>query len=302
MRTGGVQWLREGVLADARCGRNWIREGLSMPVADVGTIEHNGCRLHYRISGPASAPLVVFIHGARLDRRSFALQARVLSRYYRVLEWDLRGHGHSQPMGAPLTAASATDDLCVLLDHVGSTAAALVGHSFGAMVAQELAFRAPQRVAALVACGSPCITLPTTAVLRTARRLAPPLIGLLRMLPYDQVRARMARLMAIDPEVQALAREMIGTVEAKHYVTVVRALVAASHGEPGYRYGGPLLLLYGAQDPFIVGGRVIRAWQARDQQARVLEVPGAGHLVMLDAPQVTTAAMLGFLCEVLPPR
>ena len=62
-------------------------------------LERRGCPLHYWLGGPEGAPLVVLMHGATVDHRMFNPQVENLVHDYRVLVWDARGHGKSQPLG-----------------------------------------------------------------------------------------------------------------------------------------------------------------------------------------------------------
>ena len=65
-----------------------------------GVLERKGCPLHYWTTGPEGLPLVVFTHGACVDHHSFDPQISAVAGDYRVLAWDVRGHGQSQPMGS----------------------------------------------------------------------------------------------------------------------------------------------------------------------------------------------------------
>jgi 3-oxoadipate enol-lactonase len=78
--------------------------------------------------GDPVAPTVVWTHGATLDHDAFAAQVPVLcDAGYRVVSWDLRGHGESQPMGSSFSFGTAADDLIALLDDLGAAGAVLVG-------------------------------------------------------------------------------------------------------------------------------------------------------------------------------
>src|SRR5574340_484037 len=102
-------------------------------IADLqlSVLEREGCPIHYGLLGPEHAPLVVLTHGAGIDHREWEPQLPVLTPEYRVLLWDIRGHGLSRPSGAPLTVPRVLDDLLALLDLLGVDQAAFVGHSMG---------------------------------------------------------------------------------------------------------------------------------------------------------------------------
>ena len=100
------------------------------------TLEHDGCRLHYWVEGPAGAPLVAFSHGATADHTMFDEQVGAVTRRYRMLRWDMRGQGLSRPARPSFSCTRAADDLRAILDHLGERSVALVGQSIGGNVGQ----------------------------------------------------------------------------------------------------------------------------------------------------------------------
>ena len=126
-------------------------------------LERKGCPLHDWMGGPEGRPLVVFTHGACVDHHSFAPYVPVVAHLYRVMNWDVRGHGKSQPMGKPFSLPLAVEDLLAIVDHLGCEKAVFVGHSNGTSISQELAFRHPKRMQALVIADGTCITWPHNA-------------------------------------------------------------------------------------------------------------------------------------------
>ncbi len=101
----------------------------------------------------ATKPTVVMIHGVLNDHSVWILQSRYLANHgWNVLALDLPGHCRSG--GVPATTVQeAADWVLALLDAVGVAQCALVGHSFGSLVALEAAARAPDRISQLVLVG-----------------------------------------------------------------------------------------------------------------------------------------------------
>lgn len=98
-------------------------------------------------------PVVVFVHGVLNDHSVWILQTRWFAHHgWSVLAVDLPGHCRSagEP---PKSVEQAADFVLALLDAAGVQKAALVGHSFGALVALEAAARAPQRISQLALLG-----------------------------------------------------------------------------------------------------------------------------------------------------
>lgn len=105
--------------------------------------------LHHEIRG--TGPRVLFVNGTGADLRvkPNAFSSPLPERFT-VLAYDQRGQGRSAVPPGPWTMADYAEDAVALLDTVGWDDAAVVGISFGGMVAQELAIRHPRRVTRLV--------------------------------------------------------------------------------------------------------------------------------------------------------
>jgi pimeloyl-ACP methyl ester carboxylesterase len=101
--------------------------------------------LFYEVSG--SGEPVVLIHAFSVDHRMWAPQIALLEKRFRVVRYDLRGHGKSD---GPLRPYSQHDDLRSVLDALGIDKATLIGLSAGATVATDFAIANPNRVARLM--------------------------------------------------------------------------------------------------------------------------------------------------------
>lgn len=111
----------------------------------------DGTTVWFEERGPADAPAVVLLHGSASSHRMWHAQVVALEGEYRLITPDLRGHGRS---GAPEELAAYTmeryaADVRELLDHLGLELCALVGCSFGGLVALQFATAWPERVACL---------------------------------------------------------------------------------------------------------------------------------------------------------
>ena len=102
----------------------------------------------------ATKPTVVFIHGVLNDHSVWILQSRYLAHHgFNVLALDLPGHCRSAGE-APASVEDAADFVGALLDAAGISTAALVGHSWGSLVALEAAARLQGRISQLVLVGT----------------------------------------------------------------------------------------------------------------------------------------------------
>jgi pimeloyl-ACP methyl ester carboxylesterase len=92
-------------------------------------------------------PTVLLIHGVGLRAEAWGAQIDALACVYRVLAVDMPGHGESLRLPTPAMLADYTDAIAATLN----APAVVVGHSFGAMIALDLALRHPGRVAGVAA-------------------------------------------------------------------------------------------------------------------------------------------------------
>src|SRR5688572_31823986 len=126
---------------------------LTGTVAWAQTVKHvdaNGMSFAYMEAG--SGPPVVLIHGSVSDYREWSKQMKPLTRHYRVIAYSRRYHW---PNAAPTANADASlevqvEDLAAIIKTLKIGPAHLVGHSYGAAVALQLALRHPELVRTLV--------------------------------------------------------------------------------------------------------------------------------------------------------
>jgi pimeloyl-ACP methyl ester carboxylesterase len=110
----------------------------------------SGLTLHYQQVGDGSD--VVMVHGITGNLAVWHLQlVPALSDRFRVLTYDLRGHGYSGTPPSGYTPDDMADDLLGLLDGLGLERPALVGHSYGADITLYFAARHPDRVSQVMA-------------------------------------------------------------------------------------------------------------------------------------------------------
>jgi pimeloyl-ACP methyl ester carboxylesterase len=109
-----------------------------MPIASV-----NGTRLHYHVMG--KGPPLVFIHPPMITSEVFRYQMVELANHFRVVLFDIRGHGHSERSEVPLTYSLIIEDMNRLLDCLHIEQAYLCGYSTGGCIALEAMMAFPDR-------------------------------------------------------------------------------------------------------------------------------------------------------------
>lgn len=115
-----------------------------------GFIEVNGNPVHYSVEGSDGAPWLTLCHPLACDLSVWEAQMAALAPHFRVLRYDLRGHGRSGASSGPYGFPLLVSDLLGLLDALGIVRTHFVGLSLGGMIGQHCALIAPQRLDRLV--------------------------------------------------------------------------------------------------------------------------------------------------------
>ncbi|MGW0228351.1 alpha/beta fold hydrolase [Actinopolymorpha singaporensis] len=199
-----------------------------------------------------------------------------------------------------LTVRGLAEALLELVDRLRAhRQLVLVGHSFGAQVAQEAAFLRPERVAGLVVVAARCLTLPRRPWPMSWPVPAHRSAGLAALAfatrSVARIRQGAARAAGIDAATQTHAYTAMERLDKSRLTQVWGAGVAAVHPEPGYRINQPLLLVRGEFDRTSRLGRQARRWLDRDPRAEYEVVERAGYLANLDNPRAFNRLLLEFL-------
>jgi 3-oxoadipate enol-lactonase len=117
----------------------------------MAKIKVNNVNLYYELHGPERAPVLVLNNGIIMNAAtSWVFQTEMLSRHYRLLQYDCRGQGQSDHPEGPYSMELHADDLAGLLDALEIEQAHIVGISYGGEVAQAFALQYPQKTSSLI--------------------------------------------------------------------------------------------------------------------------------------------------------
>jgi pimeloyl-ACP methyl ester carboxylesterase len=109
----------------------------------MAMLELDGVSSYFSVMGEGTP--IVFIHPPLLTSEYFRYQSAELSHTYKVITFDIRGHGRSQYSPKPITYHLITEDITRLLDHLGIKKAFLCGYSSGASLVLEFMINYPDR-------------------------------------------------------------------------------------------------------------------------------------------------------------
>lgn len=262
------------------------------------THDYAGCKLHYWLAGPQDAPLVVLTHGEGADHHTFDSQVQLLARSWRVLTWDIRGHGLSHS-DRPFSLEQAVDDLHTILEQEGLDAAIFAGISAGGQISQLFAQRYPASVhgVALLSC------LPLSGPDSSLDRFWDSLTsGLLHLLPYWFIRAQIPAYVSVRPEVQSYAAEAMKVSGKEQFMAAWQSTFHATVAERPFKLCTPLLVAFGAYDRHGWINRAKNLWAEGFPHAQIVTVPGASHCLTQDNPSFTTQMLIDFVSQCLRER
>jgi 3-oxoadipate enol-lactonase len=265
-------------------------------VADSALTEHvldrHGSPIHYWVGGPADHMAIVFTHGALVDHAQFMGQVDVLISDYRVVLWDMRGHGLSRPIGMAFGVPEAVNDLLAILDQEKIGKAIHAGQSTGTYVSQEFVFRYPEQVEALIIIDGTCITIPISGLQQMLLKTAP---LMLRLYPFETLKRQSAEGSSIRKDVQQYMMDTITRIGRDDVINIMGGVVKCVHGEPGYTIEQPILLVHGDQDKLGNIAQIAPVWAKRDPRVTFEIIPNAGHNSNQDNVEGFNQIMLKFL-------
>lgn len=270
-------------------------------------VEAGGLRWHLRDSGPAAgtaadAVPVLLLHGFGSSLHTWDGWAAVLERQQRVLRVDLPGAGLTGPdPQRRYDDEHAVRQLLALLDALGLQQVALAGHSMGGRLAWRLAAQHPERVARLVLVAPDGFESPGFGYGK------PPDVGFAAaLLPYALPRAALRAGLA--PAWGDEARLGDATIDRYHQLlrapgnrrAVLDRLAQLRLQDPRPLLAGlamPVLLVWGEADRMIPPRHAQDWLQALPAAtgARLLRLPGLGHVPQEEDPQAGLPAITAFL-------
>src|ERR1700685_2333435 len=208
-------------------------------------------KLAASLDGPDGAPVLVLANPIGTTRAIWAAQVPVLQRHFRLLRFELRGHGEpgarsAAPPGPYSIAELGTDVLSLMRDH-GVTAAAYCGISLGGMIGLWLAANAPERISSLVVCCTAGTPMPS----RQAWLDRPALVRLSGMAAISEMippRWFTPEFIAREPAAVSLVMDMLHGTDPEGYAGCGEAIAEVNLRPALGSIKAPTLVIAGAQD------------------------------------------------------
>jgi proline iminopeptidase len=307
-----------GNVFDRIAGPAVVREGALQTDDDV--------RLYYRIEGEGRDTVVVVHGGPSLGHAYLAPDLVPLTRGRVVVHYDQRGIGKSTPLTDPerLTVERHVQDLEALRVNLGLERLALLGHSWGGMLAARYAAAHPQRVERILLLDPMAPAREPFMAMGIAR--AQEMVGvrldeaararldaLVAMTEVDDAGAHCRALFSLltrtyfeNPATTTRTRAdfCAGSPETLRNRAAVNAAIFESLGAWDVRYvlrhvDSSVLVVHGASSAIPV--EAMEAWVAAFPNARLITIPGGGHYLHVDRPEAFFPAAATFFDGGWPP-
>jgi len=259
--------------------------------------EINGFTMHYEVSGADSGPWLTLSHALSTDLALWDELAEKLGGDFRILRYDLRGHGMTESVPGPYSFADLIDDVLALWDVVGVDRSHWMGLSIGGMIGYGLAIHHPERLLSLIACDSQADAQSEYAAYFQSRVDKAAAGGMESLVQPTLERWFTAETVAkAEPILDRVADMIRGTDEEGHQ-GCCEALMTLSFGNDLGRIDTPTLIVGGLGDKGAPPDDLANV-AVRIKGASHAVIPSAGHISALENPEGFFAAVNKFLMRV----
>lgn len=262
-------------------------------------IKVNNINVHYNDDGPDGAPVIILIHGFPFNKSMWNVQMEALKDNYRVLAYDIRGHGDSGIGKADFSIELFVDDLISLMDALEIEKATLCGLSMGGYIALLALEKYPERFEALILSDTQCIADTPEAKekrMQAIENIRENGVEIYAGLMIKNLFA--AESFVTKPLIVAAVKEMILKTSQQSLSNTLYAL--SIHKETCSKLpeiGVPVLILVGKEDK-ITPPLAARLMHEKIQDSSLNIIDHAGHLANLESPHEFNFKVKKFMQQV----
>ncbi len=258
------------------------------------TIQANGIEMTYRFDGPEDRPVVMLSNSLMSNHTMWDPQMDVLTKDFRVLRYDTRGHGETDAPKGPYTIQLLAEDVVALLDALNIESVHFAGLSMGGMIGQYLGAHYPKRIDSLLLCDT-ASEMPTLEMWndRIATAEKDGITGLLDGTLQRWFTEPFLRNSQADVEKVA---QMIRTTETQGYIACASAVRDMSQTAILSRITAPTIIIVGEDDPActVEQGKVL---EQHIDGAKMVVLKEAAHLSNIEQTEAFNDAMMSFLSK-----
>lgn len=258
------------------------------------SVQVRGRRLSYlTVEHPETSETLLLIHGSGMSARYWAEQLRGLAHAVRVLAPDLPGHGESDPVAEASVEAYAGAG-ADLLAGLGTGPVFVAGHSLGGAVALALAARRPHLVNGLVLLSSCARLAPTNPWAESFFMFLPPP---LRKIAFCVMARRILFAPGASDLALRLGMEEVLSCPAETLLSDLKAAKAMDLTEQARGLEVPTLIVCGSRDA-VTPRTLSERLHELIPRSRLTIIEGAGHMLLLEAPERVNRDILDFIASV----
>jgi pimeloyl-ACP methyl ester carboxylesterase len=265
----------------------------------MAVFEKGQLATRYLIEG--EGPAVVLIHGVGARLENWDQVSERLAHRFRVLRYDLRGHGRSTRLPGPYSLSLFANDLRALLEHTGIHKAHIAGHSLGAMIAQLFSLKHSECVDRLALLSA------VAGRTREERDRVVARINLIRMGPQgEHFRNSVSRwfsdgFIAANPELIAAYAARNAENDPDCYSAAYKVLASEDLDLELEAISVPTLIATGELD---LGSnpRMSELMHRRIKSSTLRIIPGLKHSILIEAAQIVASMLEPFFRAEAVPR
>ncbi|MCK1513158.1 3-oxoadipate enol-lactonase [Bradyrhizobium sp. 190] len=254
-------------------------------------VADDGCSLRVEVEGDEAAPVLMLSHPLGATLAMWDLQVEELSKIFRVIRYDTRGHGKSGAPSDPYSMDRLGRDVLNIVDALGVGVMHWCGLSMGGMVGQWLGANAPGRVRKLILSNTASY-YPDKDFWR--QRIATiERTGLAPLAASNMPRWFSEEFLAHSPDVVSRMREIFSSHSVKGYVGCCAAIAAMDFRKSNESITAPTMVIVGLRDiatPPEQGHEIATSIRG----ATVTEI-NSGHVANIEQPKQYTDAVSSFL-------
>lgn len=256
-------------------------------------IDANGCLLNVSVEGRDGGPTLMLSNSLGTTLQLWEPQMAALTRFFRVIRYDRRGHGKSGTPPGPYSIADFGRDALAILDDLNITRTHWCGLSIGGAVGQWLAANAPERIDRLVLADTTCHVAdpaPWLARIKTVTEK-----GLDAIADETMVRWFTEEFRDREPQTVSRIRAMLTSTPAAGYAACCAALADLDLRDALPRIKAQTLVIAGRYDASapLQMAATIRA----GIPGASLTILDAAHISNVEAPYGFNEALTGFLTQ-----
>lgn len=249
---------------------------------------------NHRIDGSGTR-WVTFVTGIANDLAMWDGQVPALERDFRILRYDLRGHGGSEATPGDYSIALLVNDLANLIDSLKIPRTSLVGLGLGGAIAQAFAIQYPGRLERLMPCCCRARMVPDFAAMWHKLRQAVQQNGLESIVEPTVQRWFSEDFKAAHPDVLEKLRRMIRGTTPEGYLGVTAAFLGLDLEDRLHEIQAPTLYVSGAEDKLGGPPELMKRLSEQVERASHVSVPKAAHIANIQNPAGFNQVLTDFL-------